>query len=174
MKAARMNPTKGIDPDVQSGLGILFNLGSEYEKAADCFQAALNVNPDDSLLWNRLGATLANGGQSAEAIGAYRRSLEISPGCIRTRYNLGISCVNLGAYKEAAEHFISSLNIQAAGKGSEDSSPAGAADNKQNVMSDSIWSSLRMILHLLDRGELTSAIDHRDLQTLNREFQISV
>ncbi|CAG7834670.1 unnamed protein product [Allacma fusca] len=138
MKAARMNPTKGIDPDVQSGL--------------------------------------ANGGKSAEAIGAYRKSLEISPGCIRTRYNLGISCVNLGAYKEAAEHFLTSLNIQAAGKsGEEPSSSVGVTTgNKRSVMSDSIWSSLRMILHLLDRGELTSAIDHRDLETLNREFQISV
>lgn len=53
----------------------------------------------DSRLWNRLGATLANGQRSAEAVNAYYRALELSPGFIRARYNLGISCVNLGVYK---------------------------------------------------------------------------
>lgn len=53
----------------------------------------------NALMWNRLGATLANGGKSAEAIGAYSKALEIIPGFIRTRYNLGIACVNLGSYR---------------------------------------------------------------------------
>ena len=160
IKAARLNPTTGIDSDIQSGLGILFNLSSDYKKAAECFQAALGARPGDSLLWNRLGATLANGGKSAEAVGAYRRALELSPGFIRTRYNLGIACVNLGAYQEAAEHFLSGLNQQAAGKSTGLGAVAGAGGSP-NVMSSAIWSSLRMVLHLLDRSELATAIDSR-------------
>lgn len=46
IEAARMNPMTGVDPDVQSGLGILFSLDSDYEKASDCFRAALNVTPE--------------------------------------------------------------------------------------------------------------------------------
>ena len=38
---------------------------------------------------------LANGDQSEEAIGAYRKALDIYPGFVRARYNLGISCINL-------------------------------------------------------------------------------
>ena len=34
------------------------------------------------------------------------------PGFVRCRYNLGISCINLKANREAAEHFLTALNFQ--------------------------------------------------------------
>ncbi|XP_012228532.1 peroxisomal targeting signal 1 receptor [Linepithema humile] len=166
IQAARLNPREEIDADVQCGLGILFNLSSEYDKAVDCFQAALQVRPDDSRLWNRLGATLANGQRSAEAVNAYHRALELSPGFIRARYNLGISCVNLGAYKEAGEHLLTALNQQAAGKGLQSTNVSPKA------MSNTIWSTLRLVISLMHKYELMEAIENRDLPRLNKEFEI--
>lgn len=166
IQAARLNPRNEIDPDVQCGLGVLFNLSNEYDKACDCFQAALQVRPDDSRLWSRLGATLANGQRSEEAINAYHRALELSPGFIRARYNLGISCINLGAYKEAGEHLLTALNQQAAGRGVEGQSIP------PKTMSNTIWSTLRLVVSLMHKYHLNEAIEKRDLARLNKEFEI--
>ena len=43
---------------------------------------------------------------------AYGNALELRPGFIRCRYNIGISCVNMKAYNEAVEHFLIALNMQ--------------------------------------------------------------
>jgi peroxin-5 len=64
---------------------------------------------------------LANSGKSEEAIDAYHRALDLKPTFVRARYNLGVSCINIGCYtevfcslglifdKKAAQHLLGSL-----------------------------------------------------------------
>lgn len=118
IRAAQLSPSgESMDPDVQVGLGVLFYGVEEFEKAVDCFNAALastetgivNREGQVHLLWNRLGATLANSGRSEDAIAAYERALQVNPNFVRARYNLGVSCINIGCYPEAAQHLLGAL-----------------------------------------------------------------
>lgn len=119
-----------MDADVQIALGVLFYTNSEYDRARDCFEAALSVRPKDYLLWNRLGSSLSNGSKPEEALGPYREALLLRPTYTRAIYNVGVACtfslsyalcsvqliigigLNIGAHKEAAEHFLSALTLQ--------------------------------------------------------------
>ncbi|XP_038203569.1 PEX5-related protein isoform X6 [Arvicola amphibius] len=163
LEAAHQNGDM-IDPDLQTGLGVLFHLSGEFNRAIDAFNAALTVRPEDYSLWNRLGATLANGDRSEEAVEAYTRALEIQPGFIRSRYNLGISCINLGAYREAVSNFLTALSLQRKSR------------NQQQVphpaISGNIWAALRIALSLMDEPELFQAANLGDLDVLLRAFNL--
>ncbi|KAL2089849.1 hypothetical protein ACEWY4_014537 [Coilia grayii] len=154
-----------IDPDLQTALGVLYNLSHEFNKAVDAFNAALSVRPEDYLLWNRLGATLANGNRSEEAVEAYTRALELQPGFIRSRYNLGISCINMGAHREAATNFLTALSLQR---------KSGSRQLSHQVTSGSIWSALRVALSLMDQPELFQAANIGDLDMLMRAFHLDI
>ena len=169
IEAAQLSTTdEQSDPDVQCGLGILHNLSGEYEKAIDCFRLALESRPDDYLLWNRYGASLANGGRAEESMSAYREALIRYPGYIRARYNLAISCMMMGFGEEAAEHLLSVLQLQNAGA---DSIKDMVDLNRDNITSTSIWSLLRSAMSMHGRIELLDLVDKRDLELLIKEFQ---
>ena len=61
------------------------------------------------------------------------------------------------------EHFLQALNMQGQGEG-----PRG----EKSVMSDNIWSTLRMTLSLMGRTDLYKHCENRNLRLLNTEFNV--
>ncbi|KAI9481683.1 MAG: hypothetical protein EXX96DRAFT_595360 [Benjaminiella poitrasii] len=164
LTAARQAPEGQLmDPDVQVGLGVLFYGSGDLDKAIDCFVAALKGRPDDYLLWNRMGATLANNGRSEEAIDAYHKALELRPSFVRARYNIGVSCINIGCYKEAAEHILTALSMHKRGNG----------DSEEGVnVSNNSWEMLRKAFIMMDRRDLADkAVVGADLNQFRPEFE---
>lgn len=167
LKAAQLSPNQAsMDPDVQMGLGVLFYANEDFDKTIDCFKAALSIKPDDAVLWNRLGASLANSNRSEEAVDAYFKALELKPAFVRARYNLGVSCINIGCYKEAAEHLLSGLSMHQV---------EGVTDNTDTTLnhnqSSSLMETLKRAFIAMDRRDLLEVVKPgMDINQFRDEF----
>lgn len=195
IRAAQLSPQgEQMDPDVQVGLGVLFYGAEEYDKAVDCFSAALSStesgisNQQDQihLLWNRLGATLANSGRSEEAIEAYEKALTINPNFVRARYNLGVSCINIGCYPEAAQHLLGALSMHKVveQEGLERAREIvdgvdGIGDKELENMihmsqnqSTNLYDTLRRVFNQMGRRDLSdSVVSGMDVSIFRKEFE---
>ena len=182
-----------MDPDVQVGLGVLFYGAEEYDKAVDCFTAALQSSEQGStnqrsqihLLWNRLGATLANSGRSEEAIDAYSHALDLRPNFVRARYNLGVSCINIGCFDEAAQHLLGALAmhkvVEAEGleKARQVVGDPNITDAKlesmitlQQNQSTNLYDTLRRVFGQMDRRDLQELVGPgMDLDQMRKHFE---
>ncbi|KAF1932502.1 TPR-like protein [Didymella exigua CBS 183.55] len=189
--AAQLSPSgEQMDPDVQVGLGVLFYGVEEYDKAVDCFGAALNstesgVSNSSSqvhLLWNRLGATLANSGRSEEAIDAYSRALALRPNFVRARYNLGVSCINIGCFSEAAQHLLGALAmhkvVEAEGKEkAREVVGDGVSESQLDNMihqnqSTNLYDTLRRVFGQMGRRDLADVVGPgMDVERFRGEFE---
>ena len=194
LEAAQLNPDGvNVDVDVQVGLGVLFYSSEDYDKAVDCFTAALNSarhgamkrQGEEHLLWNRLGATLANSGRSEEAIEAYSRALELRSNFVRARYNLGVSCINLGVHESAAVHLLGALSmhrvLEAEGRqkaaelmkdGHGNDADARTVDFVVQHQSSNLYDTLRRVFSQLGRRDLAEKVGmDMDLEAFRKEFE---
>ena len=128
----------GDDTDVQVVLGVLYNVSRDYDSAVNAFKSAVQTRPGDYSLWNKLGATLANGSRSEQAIPAYHKALELKPKYARGRLNLGISHANLQNYAAAARAYLDALRL--------------------NPDASHIWSYLRIAFTCMERFDLVQMV----------------
>ncbi|CCK68091.1 Pex5p KNAG_0A04120 [Huiozyma naganishii CBS 8797] len=166
LKLANQLPV--VDSDVQLCLGLLFYANDDFNKTIDCFKTALQVNPNDELMWNRLGAALANSNRSEESIKAYHRALQLKPSFVRARYNLAVSSMNIGCYKEAVEHLLTALSMhEVEGLRQKDKD----SHHYSNYNNDNILETLKRAFIAMNRNDLLQKVmPGMDLNEFHSEF----
>jgi peroxin-5 len=151
---------------VHEALGVCYNVSQEYETAAGYFEGAIELlqqlqgtndkahNSNTTLLytlWNKLGATLANGGLSSErALECYVESLRFRPRYARAWLNMAISHSNLRNYEEAARCYLQALSL--------------------NPRATHCWSYLRIALTCLERWDLLPLAASQNLEEFHQHF----
>lgn len=95
-------------------------------------------------------APLASYSLAVEAIGAYKRALELKPNYVRALANLGISFANQGLHREAAQAYLATL--------------------QRNPKAEHIWGYLRIALTSLERNDLLSLTDKRNVDAFKAYF----
>jgi tetratricopeptide (TPR) repeat protein len=80
----------------------------ELELAEAHFRESLALSPQPAI-YNDLGFVLERQGLADEAVGFYRKALELDPGSAAAHYNLAASLARSGALSEAERHFRAAL-----------------------------------------------------------------
>lgn len=136
--------------DVHEALGVIYNVIKDYDSAAESLRKAVETRPNDYQLWNKLGATLANGSQSDQALPAYHRALQLKPKYARAWLNMAISHSNLQDHDEAARCYLQTLSLNPGAK--------------------HCWTYLRMALSCAERWDLLPFCFSHDLAAFQEHF----
>ena len=102
---------------------------------------------------------------------AYFNALQINPRYIRARYNLAIACIQIGQYREAAEHLLGALSIQKTDLEQVQQVTQQTPEAMHLGQSNSVWSTLRLLIDTyVRRPDLVASCDAQDLEAFRKDF----
>ena len=95
---------------MQFNLGIIYEELNETQKAIDCYERVINIDPLFIHPYNNLGLIFRKLGQQEKAIKYFNKIIEINPNYSKGYNNLGTIFVDQGKYKEAVENYVAALD----------------------------------------------------------------
>lgn len=97
---------------IYAKLGEAYDTAGRNDEAAQAYQQAINVKPDQPGYYNNLGNVLARAGKIDEAKAAYTKSAELDPTNAATAWrNFGISLYNANRLGDAVEPLQKSADL---------------------------------------------------------------
>ena len=81
--------------DAHFRLGLLFVEIRNYQKAKNCYEKVIAINPNHIGALINLGIIYANLGENQKAIGCYKKAIKINPSCAEAYWNLYMIAPNI-------------------------------------------------------------------------------
>lgn len=153
------------DVDVFTVIGILHNLNRDYEPAAVALRHAVTLRPSMPNLWNKLGATLANGGNSDDALRSYRKAVDLQPKLVRAWVNVGTAYANRGEYSKAMRYYLKAISISE-NEELDSNTANSSAVTGQSDSSLHVWGYVRNTLLSMSRADLLHLVEIQDVKSL--------
>ena len=91
--------------------GVIHSRMRLFEKAVECFQASLSLQPDTASTYSNLGNVLLESGDVEAAEAAFEKALALAPEDVFTLSNLGRLQASHGRFEEAETNFRHCLSI---------------------------------------------------------------
>ena len=88
----------------------LSDLG-KFQEAIECYDKAIEINPDDAEAYYNKGNTLYNLGEYQQAIECYDKAIEINPDGVEAYNNKGNTLYKLGEYQQAIECYNKAIKL---------------------------------------------------------------
>ncbi len=95
----------------QNNLGLVLYSQLQYRRAIECFDRALQADPNLAEGHYNLGLVLSELGHHAEAAAQMREALRVGPSFFKAENGLGFELLQLGQSEEAAAHFRRALEL---------------------------------------------------------------
>ncbi|CAH8638473.1 unnamed protein product [Schistosoma guineensis] len=102
-------------PRISMGLVIIafvcktVRRNTDWSNEYNLFTSALKVNPNNAKMWNNVGHSLEAEGKYSEALGYFRKAVNVQPNDMGARINVGRTYVNLGMPDKAEEAYYGAL-----------------------------------------------------------------
>jgi tetratricopeptide (TPR) repeat protein len=85
---------------------------NNLDKAIECFDKAIGINPKNDFAWGDRGLILDKQGKTEEALVSFSKAIEIDPKNAITRHNKGLSLIRSNQLKEAIECFDKAIECR--------------------------------------------------------------
>jgi Tfp pilus assembly protein PilF len=102
--------TKLVESHFGQGMRMLKQ--GNWRAAADEFQIAIKIDPQQAQAHNGLGLALARQGERQQALAEHHRSLEINPPYAEAHYNLGMALGEWGNPQQAMTELAKAVELK--------------------------------------------------------------
>ncbi|MBD3224299.1 MAG: tetratricopeptide repeat protein [Caldithrix sp.] len=93
------------DSELQLRVGRFFLQQKQYDKAKQCFEQFIKLQPEDAAGYNSMGEVFLKKNAISDAVNMFNRALEANPFNAMAYYNRAEAWINLGEFKKAREDY---------------------------------------------------------------------